>query len=85
MSLADAAKALDNLASGHLPKQKMVLLGLSSLDTVLLQGGCEQALHDAAAALELFVAAGGMANRSAQGRARYGVLAAAVRRAMTDG
>ena len=85
MSLLDAARALDNLASGHLPKQKLVLLGLSSLDTVLLQGGREQALHDAAAALELFVAAGGMANRSTEARARYGVLAAAVRRAMSDG
>ena len=85
MSLADAAKALDNLASGHTPKQKLVLLGLNSLDTVLLQGGCEQALHDAAAALEVFVASGGVSNRSADGRARYGVLAAAVRRAIGHG
>jgi len=85
MSLADAAKALDDLASGQLPSQKNVLLGLNALDTVLLQGGCEQALSDAAAALELFVAAGGMASRSAEGRARYGLMAAAVRRAMPDG
>ena len=85
MSLADAARSLDNLASGHQPKQKLVLLGLSALDTVLLQGGREQALQDAAAALELYVGAGGMANRSAEARARYGVLAAAVRRAMIDG
>ncbi len=85
MTLAHAAKALDDLASGQPPSHRLVLLGLSSLDTVLLQGGCEQALHDAAAALELFVASGGMADRSAEGRSRYGVGAAAVRRAMADG
>ena len=85
MSLADAAKALDDLADGGLPSQKNVLLGLNSLDTVLLQGGYEQALYDAAAALELFVAAGGMASRTAEGRARYSLLAAAVRRAITNG
>ena len=85
MSLVEAAKALDSLAGGHLPKQKLVLLGLASLDSLLLQGGGEQALHDAAAALELYVAAGGMSDRSSKGRSRYGKLAAAVRRAMTNG
>lgn len=85
MSLADAANALDDLASGQLPSQKNVLLGLNALDSLLLQGGREQALYDAAAALELFVAAGGMASRTAEGRVRYGLMAAAVRRAMTGG
>jgi len=85
MTLLDAAQALDNLASGRLPSQKRVSLGLSSLDSLLLQDGCEQALQDAAAALELFVAAGGLSNKGKEARARYGVLAAAVRRAMTDG
>ena len=85
MSLLDAAESLDHMASGRLPTSKRVLLGLNSLDTMLLQGGCEQALHDAAAALELFVAAGGLAHKSAEARSRYGLLAAAVRRPMPNG
>ena len=83
MSLADAAESLDDLASGRQPSQQCVLLGLASLDAVLSRGGCEHALKDAAATLELFVATGGVVSNFADARARYGLMAAAVRRVMT--
>ena len=77
MTFLDAARALDDLASGRMPSQKSVLLGLNSLDTVLLRGGGEQLLHDAAATLELFVATGGVVSNSGDARARYALMAAA--------
>ncbi len=72
-------------STGRLPDQSSVLLGLNSLDLLLLQDGCEQALQDAASVLELFVATGGVVGKGAEARTRFGLLAAAVRRAMTDG
>jgi len=64
MSLLDAAESLDQLASGQLPSQKRVLPGLHSLDPLLLQDGCEQALLDVAPVLEVFVATGGVLSLS---------------------
>ena len=84
MTFLDAASALDDLASGRMPSQKSVLLGLNSLDSALLQDGGEQSLHDAAATLELFVATGGVVSNFVDARARYALMAEAVRRAMPD-
>ena len=84
MTFLNAARSLDDLASGRMPSQQSVLLGLNSPDTVLLSGGGEQLLHDAMATLELFMATGEVVSNSADARARYALMAAAVRRAMTD-
>ncbi len=84
MSLADAAYALDELAGGRIPDQIRAMRGLEALDPLLLQGGRDQALHDAAATLELFVATGGTASMLAEARARAGEMAAAVRQVMGD-
>ena len=59
MSLLDAAYALDELAAGRFPDPDRTLRGLLALDPLLLASGREQALHDAAATLELLVATGG--------------------------
>jgi hypothetical protein len=57
-----------------------VVLGLQALDPLLLQGNREQALHDAAATLELFIATGGMVSIFADARVRAAAMAAALRR-----
>lgn len=85
MSLLDAAQALDSLASGQLPRHERVLLGLNSLDPLLLHDSCEQALHDAASTLELFLVSDGVASEFMDARTRYGAMAAAVRRAIGHG
>ena len=74
-----------NWPAASSPAKSASLLGLNSLDPLLLQDNCAQALLDAASVLERFVAAGGVVSKVADARTRYGTLAAAVRRAMTDG
>lgn len=58
------------------------MCGLEVLDPLLLQGGREQALFDAAATLELFVATGGTVSMLAEARRRAAEMADAVRRVM---
>ena len=85
MSLADAAHALEELAAGRTPSQSRAVRGLHALDELVLKGHCERALRDAAATLELYVATGGVISIFAGARARAGVMAAAIRRAMDHG
>lgn len=80
MTLLDAAYALDELATGRVPDLERALKGLLSLDPLLLSGGHEQALHDAAATLELLVATGGTVSLFATRGDRAGAMADAVRR-----
>lgn len=82
MSLANAAYALDELANGRIPDQDCALRGLEALDSLLLQGGRDQALHDAAAFLELLVATGGTASMPTEARQRAAEMADAVRQVM---
>ena len=85
MSLLDAAYALDELAAGRFPDPDRTLRGLLALDPLLLASGREQALHDAAATLELLVATGGTVSLFAAARTRAGAMADAVRRAIEHG
>lgn len=85
MSLADAANVLDQLATGQVPDPVQAVRGLHALDPLLLKGGFDQDLHDAAATLELLVATGGTANLFTAARARAGAMADAVRRAIAHG
>ena len=66
------------------PAKNPFCSGSTPLDSALLQGGGEQSLHDAAATLEIFVATGGVVSNFVDARARYALMAEAVRRAMTD-
>ena len=80
MTLLDAAYALDELAAGRMPDLERAVQGLLALDPLLLSGGHEQAMHDAAATLELLVATGGTVSLFATGGERAGTMADAVRR-----
>lgn len=85
MSLIDAVHSLDELAAGRVPDLDRALQGLLSLDPLLLCSGREQALHDAAATLELLVATGGTVSLFVSTRDRTGVMADAVRRVIELG
>ena len=85
MSLLDAANVLDELNDGRIPELDQAVRGLLALDPLLLHGGCEQALHDAAATLELLVATGGTIGLYVSARLRVGAMADAVRRAINHG
>ena len=85
MSLTDAAYALDELAAGRTPAQSRAVRGLHALDELILQGGCEQALRDAAATLELYVATGGVISIFAGARSRAAEMAVAIRQFLKDG
>ncbi len=84
MSLSDATYALDELAAGRLPELERAYRGLEALDPLLLQGGREQALHEASAILELLVATGGSVSMLIEARRRAGEMSDAVRRLTTD-
>ncbi len=84
MTLANAVYALEELSQGRIPDPSRASRGLKALDPFLLEPGCEQDLHDAAALLELLVATG-TASILAVARSRAAAMAAAVRRLMTHG
>ncbi len=84
MSLADAAHALDELAAGQIPDQALAMRGLEAIDPLLLQGGREQSLHDAADLLKLIVVRDGSLVTLAETRARAAAMANAVRQVMDD-
>ncbi len=81
MSLLDTVYALEELAAGRIPATSRVVLGILALDHVLRPSAYDQDLLEAGATLELFLARGGTPARSAKGRARAAVLAAAARKA----
>ena len=85
MGLEDAVYALDELAAGRVIDLGRAMQGLLAVDLLLLAGGREQALHDAAATLELLVATGGTVSLFVSARARASLMAAAVRRAIEHG
>ena len=84
MSLLNAALVLDDLNAGRIPDIEQAVRGLHALDPFLLQGGAEQALHDAAATLELLIATGGTVGLYVSARLRAGAMADAVRRVMPN-
>ncbi len=84
MSLADAAHALDELAAGQTPDPALAMRGLEAIDPLLLQGGRDQALRDAADLLELVVVRDGSLVTLAETRDRAAVMANAVRQVMGD-
>ena len=84
MSFPDAAHVLDELDSGRIPDLGQALRSLQALDPLLLRGGCEPELHDAAATLELLVATGGTVDLLTAARTRAKAMADAVRRVIVD-
>ena len=85
MSLQNALSALDALAAGQTPDLELTLSGLLSLDLLLLQANCEQAIRDASSTLELLVAGVTPSYFTSDGKAHLQTMAEAVRRAIDRG
>lgn len=85
MTLEDAAYALDELAASRAPDPDRTIARASFLGSLVTCCGREQALHDAAATLQLLVATGGTVDMFATARTRAGAMADAIRRVIEHG
>ena len=79
MSLTDAAAVLDALDDGQIPALDQAVRGLQALNP-LIRPGCEPALRDAAATLEVLVATGATIGLSLSAQPHAKAMADAVRR-----
>ena len=79
MTLADAAQSLDDLANDRPPSSKRVLLGLNSLDTILLRPRRPSGAARRVCRLGPLRGNRRDVSHLANARARYAQLAAAVR------
>ena len=83
MSLQNAVHSLNELSAGRPPDPKRVSMGVTALDSLLIQEDCELALVEASATLNLYLAQGIRPYHLESRRSRARFLAEAVHRAIS--